>query len=126
VVNTFVAPFTNTWLVKTDSLGSDSSNCSIYIGIKEFKEERVNVMLYPNPNKGIFKLLINSTFNRDEIIDVSIYDILGQTINYKKLDNNTGAKLFEIETETLYEGIYFIKLTQNNKNIWQSKFVIEK
>jgi hypothetical protein len=126
VVNMFGAPYSNLWLVKTDSLGNDSSNCMIYIGVKELDKKGVKVTLYPNPNKGMFKLSINSTFNRDEIIDVSIYDILGQTINYKKLDNNTGAKLFEIETETLYEGIYFIKLTQNNKDIWQSKFVIEK
>ena len=126
VVNTLGVPYTNLWLIKTDSLGNDSSNCSIYIGVKELDKEKVKVTLYPNPNKGIFKLLINNIVNKDEIISISIYDILGQTIDYKKLYSNTGVNLFDIEPETLCEGIYFIKLTQNNKDIWQSKFIVEK
>jgi hypothetical protein len=125
VVNIFGAPYSNLWLVKTDSLGNDSSNCMIYIGVKELDNKEVKVTLYPNPNKGVFSILINNLGNGEHVINVSIYDIFGRTIYYGANDISD-TESFEIETDNLVNGIYSIKLTQNNKNILQSKFIIEK
>lgn len=125
VANIFGPPYSNLWLVKTDSLGNDSSNCMIYNGIEELYKSDANITLYPNPNTGIFNLLINNILNREDLINVSIYDILGRTIYYRTYDISA-TKSFEIKTENLVNGIYNIKVTQNSKNIWQSKFIIKK
>ena len=34
VVNTPMLPYTNLWLIKTDSFSNDSSNCAIYNSVK--------------------------------------------------------------------------------------------
>ena len=59
-----------------------------------------NVMLYPNPTSG--KLNIEA----EEMISVSVYDLVGQCVMQMTADDNQTA----IDMSQLQNSIYFIKV----------------
>jgi subtilisin family serine protease len=66
------------------------------------------VVLYPNPNKGIFT--IDLGFENKNEISIAIYDIQGKSV-YKSSGKGV---LFEINVPNLSSGLYFIKLQGEN------------
>ena len=82
-----------------------------------FKQNSIG-LLYPNPaNKGD---IVYVTGNKDgEIIKYSVYDSQGKL----EMSSRSNLKVVIINTNNLYEGIYYLKIEQNNK-IKINKFVI--
>ena len=100
-----------------------SSNCVKVIGIaiQNVANELSNIIIYPNPNQGVFKILISEAQNEDIIYN--IYDISGKLI---KTD-----KIMAFETETILDipnisaGQYIIKMITSQFNT-SRQFIIVK
>jgi len=67
--------------------------------------EKTKFSIYPNPTNTGFAT-INTASN--EIISVSVFDILGKQVLNTKLNNNT------LDVSTLKAGVYILNITQNN------------
>jgi hypothetical protein len=68
----------------------------------------------PNPVESDLSL------KSDDLIDsVSVYNLLGQLVSFKKCN----ATIIQIDLETLNSGCYFVNVTSENK---QSTIKIEK
>ena len=73
-----------------------------------------NVSVYPNPNNKIFK--IQTTKN---IMKIEILDLLGTKIRTIGLNTN----LAEINISKSPSGVYFLKISLENRNIITKKIV---
>jgi parallel beta-helix repeat protein len=97
---------------------------SVDIGCYEFQTitglEKVNVnyfSFYPNPNEGVFTVSQNNTTK----VDIEIYNIIGELIYKGKLLN----QISEIDLSKEKKGIYFVRISENNRNIMNNKIVVQ-
>lgn len=117
-------PYQNMWLVKTDSLGCDSVTCSyLPTSIKTNDANTGNFSLYPNPNKGSFKIVLKDVNDEEGLTTITISNLLGQTVLTKTV--NTNVSVIVIQDERLFAGVYIVTLSRENKTIGQSKIIIE-
>lgn len=75
--------------------------------ITEFNNNQV--LLYPNPNNGIF----NVSSLRESINSIEVYDLHGRVVFSKEVNSN----IFEINTEYLPKGVYMVKLNLESGSI---------
>lgn len=76
--------------------------------IEESKEASNKILIYPNPNKGVFTINLGQTPKTD--IELKVYDVSGK-LAYSTIGNKI---IFEINLPTLPTGIYFVKLQGEN------------
>jgi len=79
--------------------------------------------VYPNPidNVGVLKL----TINNDSYVTINLFDALGcQVMKVFSGDLNSGNNQIPINVKDLNEGLYFIEITTNMKNMSQ-KIVVQ-
>jgi hypothetical protein len=69
----------------------------------------MQVKVYPNPNKGSFKVDLT---NFENSATITVYNVLGSIFYMSKSDQMTSN---EITLPTIRKGIYFVKVTSNNK-----------
>jgi hypothetical protein len=82
--------------------------CSINVTLKENFESNQNIIIYPNPSKGIIN--INKNYQTLEIL---IYNSLGQIVkNLNTEDINN-----QIDISNLNNGIYFVKFNNKHEKI---------
>jgi len=96
------------------SQDKDMTNNTIVIPItytqiinKDLFNENLNLSIYPNPVKD--KLFINT--NIDKSTEYSIYSIDGKLINKSQINDKV------IDMEYLYNGIYFINISNDSKKL---------
>lgn len=65
-----------------------------------------DIFIYPNPTSDI----LNIKLNKNEILDYSVYDVLGQNIMNNKLNIQRGL----IDVSHLKNGIYFLTISDVN------------
>ena len=92
------APNSQSWVVKTDSLGIAPG--MVTVGINELRIKSEEVKIYPNPTKS--KIFIEQ--NKAE--KITITNALGQTVY---LLNNPSSKQ-EIDLSSYVSGIYYVKI----------------
>jgi hypothetical protein len=89
----------------------DSGNTTTVVcypaGIKSFNENQPSIIVFPNPNNGLFNLQLNST---EENVNVSIENNLGETV-YTSVTNSSK----EVNLQNLSSGMYFIKVQFSGK-----------
>ena len=97
-----------------DTCYSDISTKSVNIGATEIEtiNPGKNLLLYPNPTKGIIEIKTKFKYN-----SISIVDITGKEIK----QFNAASK---IDVNSLNKGVYFVKLIGTDNTIVQ-KFVKE-
>lgn len=100
------------WTNGKDAWASYSEDCTT--GVDEIDSED-RLMIYPNPGNGIFTLttdLINESNVRIEIVDVA-----GQLVGKRnELKFNANINSIEIDLSDLLNGIYFLKVQNDNYN----------
>lgn len=74
------------------------------------------VLLYPNPNKGVFEIAINDvTQFQNKNIAITIFDVNGRVIYNENVDTNVNSgNSIPLNVPTISSGIYFVKLTSND------------
>ncbi|MEN9522948.1 MAG: hypothetical protein RL065_1325 [Bacteroidota bacterium] len=85
-------------------------------GISSKNNEYSNLLIYPNPSNSFIKIVSNNQFNKLEI-----YNIMGQSIYFNKFF--TEKKSFEIDLGNFNSGIYFIKVSYNEKSFGIEKVI---
>lgn len=64
------------------------------------------IELYPNPNTGIFIIELNNGLNKT----IQVTDLTGRIV----LEDNTTSDKFNVNINTLVNGIYYVKVISNN------------
>ncbi len=108
-----------------DSLATSVPNypCTFPSSINQIAKENLdNVILYPNPNYGELNLI--AEIANDENLWIEIYDITGRTIQkVNKGELKKGKHYFNFDIRTFNQGVYFIKISTQNKIIANKKFI---
>ena len=110
-------------LTISDSLTSCSSTkCdSIYVttvtGIKNYVNNLANIIIYPNPNNGVFTIELSALSIENKETKIYIYNVLGEIVFEKNSISNTKQN---VDINNLVNGTYFIKL------IWDTGYATKK
>jgi len=90
--------------------------CSI-TSITEYSDNK-NVLIYPNPSTGLFKVNLNSNSHSS----IEIINTLGQTVysEFVVTENQT------IDLQHLQNGLYTLKVIEDGKIISNNKVIIQK
>lgn len=91
-----------------------------HLSTNDFALNNSNIMIYPNPSKDFITIQVD--FAKQDY-KVEIINELGQIVK----ENNIlqGTTMCSIETDTLYNGIYIIKIS-NSTNNYSSKLIVKK
>ncbi|MFK7979293.1 MAG: acetylxylan esterase [Saprospiraceae bacterium] len=82
-----------------------------------------SILLYPNPARGTLFLNLERTSNPNELINISIYNLVGQKMIQKKLNTSDIKARFDISI--LNNGLYYLSIEENGKKTITKKFVVE-
>ncbi|MES2690745.1 MAG: S8 family serine peptidase [Bacteroidota bacterium] len=74
------------------------------------------VLIYPNPNKGLFTVHLNE----ESFTQIGLYDVFGKLVKQLPAANSN----VEVDARDLAKGLYFIKARSGDHTV-QSKIVIE-
>ncbi len=77
----------------------------------------VSASVYPNPNNGTFNIHLSDYENAN----VEIYNAVGQKVVIQTLQN----ELTQLNIANFSNGFYFVRVTKNNKLVYQSRVVKE-
>lgn len=98
-------------------------NLSCRIQAEDAETEDINLEVFPNPAKDKFFITLNS--ESDDVIEVSISDLLGKTIRKEMIPVRNGLNKMVFERESLITGIYFVTVKAAEK-IYQRRLIIEQ
>ncbi len=77
------------------------------VGINEQKNEQTLVNIYPNPSNGMLNI---NPINQNDVYTLTLTNVAGQTIYTQTSTGNQQINL----NDKLVNGLYFIKMEQNN------------
>lgn len=98
----------------TDTLTIDLHEHAEFTAIYFSESQKNDIVVYPNPNSKN-KLYVRIPQEIDQLKNVSIVNLLGETIYASSQPDRLGEFTLELNTDQLPQGIYFIKLEINNK-----------
>ncbi len=91
-------------------------------GVGSVNIARTDVSMYPNPNKGSFKVKVNNlNVNEGEIV---VVDMLGREIYKTNFNNKAGIELVEINNLNAAPGTYHLVISSNGNVAARKSFVI--
>lgn len=90
---------------------------SVVTALKEGKDIVLSFLVYPNPTYDFLKLKIENLIS--ENLTYLLYDMSGKFIKSKNIE---GAEA-TISMESLATGTYFLKVTEDNKDIKTFKII---
>jgi len=115
-------------------IGVDTSGCensSIFTVIvdlcmsqaQKFKMNETTFQVYPNPINNY--LYISSSANSLKDLKVEIYELLGRRLDIQTFSFDSSLNTIELSTSKLAQGVFILKLTQDNKNAYYFKILKE-
>lgn len=102
-----------------DNLNFDSL---IVAGISNLFGEENKISIYPNPASE--KLIINYAGNIGKQISCQIFNALGQNVFTQNISND--MRTSELDISQFSEGLYFIRLTTEQRKVYDKKIIITK
>jgi len=103
-------------LMRVDGESQPTRSGTVYntgvLGTTDFNKSSISIA--PNPVKNEFTI-----FSTNAIVEVTIFDAIGKLILTKKASN-----LSQIEIQNLSNGIYFVKMKDNNNTQITQKIII--
>ncbi|MEZ5007843.1 MAG: T9SS type A sorting domain-containing protein [Chitinophagales bacterium] len=83
-----------------------------------------SILIYPNPNNGIFYL--RSKLEHNQEIKLQVADIQGKIVHQSSIDHPKGYLETTIIPDKIYKGIYFVKITDvNGKILATDKLIVQ-
>ncbi len=86
----------------------------IIIPLGTLENEENSILIYPNPNKGTFKIVLPKALKN---ADIQLFDSFGRGLMFTYNDGQT-------HVEGLIQGVYFLKINQGDKVIVK-KIIVE-
>lgn len=105
-------------IIRTTGFTLNVQNTNTATGIFQNNSDEIKIVVYPNPFNSQTTILFNKEMKNTT---VKIIDILSKKINEI---NFTGKQLI-IEKGSLEEGIYFLQIVDENKNVENRKIIIQ-
>ncbi|MBT3612635.1 MAG: T9SS type A sorting domain-containing protein [Flavobacteriales bacterium] len=93
---------------------SSLANCNASCLVNSINEKTSDLLIYPNPANNILTIVSNTV----EIENINIYNLNGQLVLNKELNNNT------INVSSLESGIYIVDILSENNSV-KRKLIIE-
>jgi len=90
-----------------------SALSSFTIGMDKAEREDLIKSIYPNPAQNQVNIDLN--MDQNENVEISIINMLGQTLINKQFGNISGANTLNIELNDLSQGIYLVKVKIGDK-----------
>ena len=110
----------NVVATKVNTINEDTTNYDSSLGIESFDESNLNLVIYPNPAQDFIAIQSNMV---PENLKLELINELGQVILTNQILQ--GSTLSIMELHTLYDGIYFLRVSkQNNSKTY--KIIIKK
>ena len=82
-----------------------------------------NIVIYPNPTKGIVSINFENNFN-NENVSIKVIDMIGKII-YEKKNIEIINSSINIYLDNVNNGVYFITIQRKDK-IFSKKLIINK
>ncbi|PZF72110.1 S8/S53 family peptidase [Taibaiella soli] len=77
-------------------------------GVYNFQGKKLDCVLFPNPNEGVFTL--DYTGNRSEKLNIAVYNISGSLVTSQEWSVSSGQNQKELNLSNLAKGYYVVKL----------------
>lgn len=104
----------NVSLTVTNLCGTDSTtipvDLSCIVGLEPLMSD-LNVLLYPNPTSGLFRVEFSNLMQK---ADLEVFDISGKRIWAKDIDDPQGEHEEVIDLSGHASGVYMVRLTVGN------------
>jgi hypothetical protein len=91
---------------------------SACIGINELNLTQEDLLIYPNPNNGVFKI---KSETRIEGLEIVIFDLVGRKVHQQKIFGEEN----DIVLNQLPKGLYLYKSFKENEQVGNGKIIIE-
>lgn len=103
-----------------NSINGSTTNYDSSLAVNEFDASSLNLIIYPNPSQDFIAIQSNLLDNN---LKLELINEIGQVVLESTILQ--GSTLCIIETHTLYNGMYFLKVS-NNKHTKTYKVIINK
>ena len=106
---------------------NDSLNVTITstAGIDGITDNSGQIVIYPNPNNGIFNVVCHSEQSEVSLPIINVYNILGEQVLTETLRSTQGDNIVDITNQP--NGVYLYRVIANNGElIGEGKMVIQK
>ena len=113
------------YVVVTDSVGCTSDTVFLevnFVPTFTYFLEINNLIIYPNPSKGIFRIQFSSEIYQD--IKVNIINVLGEMISSDNLENFMGRFTKQVDLSNYANSIYFIEI-KTDSGVINKKLIIQ-
>lgn len=101
---------------------NEISNKSANISEKDIAtiEKNYNILLYPNPSNSLITIEIDDELSEKEVF-VEVFDVLGQKISSKKVDNSKAT----FDVSQYAKGIYNVQISSDESVIANHKIMVQ-
>jgi len=93
-----------------NAINETTTNYDSSLAINTFDSTSLNLVIYPNPSQDFIAIQSNLIDNN---LKLELINEIGQVVLESRILQ--GSTLSVIETHTLYNGIYFLKASNNNQ-----------
>ena len=107
-------------VIKVTSINETTTTYDSTLNSDAFFKKDSKVAIYPNPAQEFIAIQLQMVEND---LKVELIDTLGKVVKESKIAQ--GSTLSVIETDTLYNGLYFVKIS-NKENSQTQKIIISK
>ncbi len=106
---------------KVTTIPGGTTTYTAATGISENEFNNLSVGIYPNPSSDIVAVQVGNLVKDN--LNVELIDLAGKTIRTTSI--NAGQTLAFFDLQTVYSGVYFIKISNGN-NVITKKIVVTK
>ncbi|PKL78430.1 MAG: hypothetical protein CVV25_11690 [Ignavibacteriae bacterium HGW-Ignavibacteriae-4] len=104
---------------------SVTEQTTVYSGptssVSEEYFNNVNLSIFPNPSSDLLAIQVNELVDKN--MKVELLDIAGKLIGTKVI--NSGSTISYFDTQTLYEGVYLVKLSTDKYSTTRKVMIIK-
>ncbi len=79
----------------------------------ELSEQQYDISIFPNPFSNRLSVLLNA--DKNQMIDLEIYSGIGQLVDRTQFEAIAGNNQFDYHLRDISDGVYFLKLSVDNK-----------
>jgi hypothetical protein len=113
----------NVTVTVTDANGcSATSAVFMFVGVRDGFGAGLSMDLYPNPNNGLFTLVLESDAIRD--LGIVVYDLAGRNVYARELNLSAGKWSGQVDLGNVAKGVYILRLRSGSMTDFR-KVIVE-